>query len=163
MTSELFRYAVGIGSNLGDRAGIRAAAARMVDESGTARVVAQAPLIETAPLLPPDWTGPAPGRYLNGAWIVATDLGPHQFLLLLQSVEDRLGRTRELRWGPRTCDLDLLLREDGLMVETPVLILPHPQLHQRPFALLPLSGIAPGWTVPPSGVTVEALASGFTS
>jgi 2-amino-4-hydroxy-6-hydroxymethyldihydropteridine diphosphokinase len=158
-----YHYAVGVGSNLGDRAGILAAAMRLVDESGAARVEARSPLIETMPLLPPDWTGPAPDRYLNGAWIVATNLGPHQLLHLLQGVEDRLGRTRERQWGPRTCDLDLLLREDGLMVSTPVLTLPHPRLHQRSFAVVPLSRIAPGWIVPPTGKTVGELAASLIS
>jgi len=154
-----FRYAVAVGANLGDRAATIAAAAELIEASGVARVVARSPLIETAPV-----GGPAQPPYLNGAWVVASSLLAVPFLRLLLDVEARLGRTRTVHWGPRTLDLDLLLREDGLVVDAPDLQLPHPRLHERLFVLDPLTVVASTWRHPQLGRTVaqlrDTLASG---
>jgi 2-amino-4-hydroxy-6-hydroxymethyldihydropteridine diphosphokinase len=147
------RYAVAVGSNRGDRTASIAAAASLVEATGLARVTVRSGLIETAPVGGPR----GQGAFLNGAWIVASALGPHQLLHLLQRVESALGRTRTVPWGPRTIDLDLLLREDALAVSTPVLTLPHPRLAGREFVLRPLAEIAAGWRVPPGGATVAEL------
>jgi 2-amino-4-hydroxy-6-hydroxymethyldihydropteridine diphosphokinase len=148
-------YAVGVGSNRGDRRATIAHAAELIDASGLARVVARSSLLENPPVGGPSGQGP----FLNGAWIVESGLGPHQLLALLQGVEAALGRVRTVVWGPRTIDLDLLLREDGLTAETPVLALPHPRMHERSFVLRPLAEIAGGWVHPPTGLTISALAA----
>lgn len=128
------RYAIGVGSNLGDRAGWIARARSLLQDDGLVRLLAEADLIETLPLGGPGLQGP----FLNGCWLVETGLGPHQLLHLCQRVETACGRTRALHWGRRTLDLDLLLRLDGLQVSSGVLQLPHPRLHERAFALGPL-------------------------
>ncbi len=147
------RYAIGVGSNLGDRAGTIARAAGLLAADGMVRVEAISALHETAPV-----GGPRQPAFLNAAWVVATALGPHQLLHRLQAVECACGRTRTMHWGPRTLDIDMLLRADGLALATPVLVLPHPRLAQRGFALRPLAEVAAAWPVPGLG-TVAALAA----
>jgi 2-amino-4-hydroxy-6-hydroxymethyldihydropteridine diphosphokinase len=145
------KYAVGVGSNRGDRAATINAAAQQLGPD--IQLLASAPLLATAPCGGPlgqEW-------FLNGAWVVETDLGPHQVLHRLQAIETALGRTRAVRWGSRTLDLDLLLREDGLQVANSVLTLPHPRLAERGFVLAPLAQIAGAWLVPGQGATVAEL------
>jgi 2-amino-4-hydroxy-6-hydroxymethyldihydropteridine diphosphokinase len=150
-----WRYAVGVGANCGDRRAAMARAAEAIDASGMARVVARSSLIENPPVGGP----PGQGPFLNGAWIVESGYGPHQLLGLLQRVEAELGRVRTVVWGPRTLDLDLLLREDGLTVSSTVLSLPHPRMTERDFVLRPLAEIAGGWIHPGTGLTISALAA----
>lgn len=153
--SPSFHYAIAVGSNLADRAASIAEGEALLAHSGLVRIIARAHLIETeAVLSSPGSPQPA---YLNGAWTVATDLGPHQLLHLLQSIETRCGRTRTVHWGPRRLDLDLLLRSDGLVVRSGVLTLPHPHLHQRHFVLKPLAEIAGSWQHPLCGMDIDTL------
>jgi 2-amino-4-hydroxy-6-hydroxymethyldihydropteridine diphosphokinase len=152
--SASWHYAIGVGANLGDRAATIKAARARLDASGLARVAAASPLHATAPCGGPQGQ-PA---FLNGAWLVASGLGPHQLLALLQGIETALGRTRSVRWGPRTIDLDILLRDDGLVVDSPVLTVPHPLLAERPFVLTPLVAIAGSWRHPVLGRTISELA-----
>jgi 2-amino-4-hydroxy-6-hydroxymethyldihydropteridine diphosphokinase len=136
---------VGIGSNLGDReAHLRTAIDLLTAEEGI-EVVAVSRLRETEPVGPVEQ-----GPFLNGAVQVTTDLPPRQLLERLLAVEQRLGRVRAERFGPRTIDLDLLVYGDEV-VEEPGLTLPHPRLHERRFALEPLAELAPGLVVPGRG------------
>ena len=148
------RYAVGVGSNRGDRSTLINEAAALINDGMS--LVAFSPLLETAPV-----GGPCgQGAFLNAAWLIDTPLGPHQVLHRLQVIESTMGRTRSVHWGSRTLDLDLLLREDGLVVSTPVLTLPHPLLYRRAFVLTPLAAIAGSWVHPLLRKTVDELAHG---
>ena len=85
--------------------------------------------------------------FLNGAFEVETLLDPGELLARLLETETAHGRIREIHWGPRTLDLDLLLY-DHLILEHPDLVLPHPRMLDRKFVLAPLAEIAP-WIVHP--------------
>ena len=143
---------VGIGSNLGDReTHLRGALDLLAAEDGI-EIVAISRLRETEPVGPVEQ-----GPFLNGAVQLSTDLPPRQLLERLLDVEQRLGRVRDVRFGPRTIDLDLLVYGDEIADE-PGLALPHPRLHERRFALEPLAELEPGLVVPGRG-PVSALLS----
>lgn len=131
---------IGLGSNLGDREVTLRQAIMMMDELTGVEVTALSHLLETDPV-----GGPAgQGRYLNGVAQAKVTVSPQEVLAGLQEIEQALGRNRliEERWGPRTCDLDLLLMGD-LVWDTPDLVIPHPRMHLRKFVLEALAEIAP--------------------
>jgi len=139
------RYAIGIGANLGDRSAAFARAAVLIQTAGDIAIAAQSPAICSAPMGGPDgqeW-------FLNAEWILATGLGPHSLLHRLQAIETACGRSRTVHWGPRTLDLDLLARADGLRITSPVLTLPHPRLAERPFVTGPLAELVRVGAWPP--------------
>lgn len=143
------RAAIGLGSNLGDRAAhLLAAVASLGVRIG--EVVAISPVYETAPV-----GGPDQGVYLNAVAVCATDLAPRRLLDELRSIERAQGRERRERWGPRTLDLDLLLY-DGEPIDEPGLTVPHPRLAQRRFVLEPLLAAWPDAQLP-GGVTISDL------
>ena len=96
--------------------------------------------------------------YLNAVAELATTLTAHELLSALQSIEARFGRERDVRWGPRTLDLDLLIFGEVVASE-PELELPHPRMTERRFVLEPLAEIAPELIVPVSGLTIAELLS----
>jgi len=98
-------------------------------------------------------------RFLNGVVALRTDLPPLVLLARLQTIEKRLGRVREgvQRYGPRTCDLDLLLYGD-LELTTEKLTIPHPRLTERRFALEPLVELDPQLALPDGRRLAEILA-----
>jgi len=143
---------VGIGSNLGDREENLRRAVELLSEEDGIEVTAVSEIRETEPV------GPVKqGPFLNGAVRVETDLGAQELLERLLAVEQRLGRVRTQRWGPRTIDLDLLLYDD-LYVDEPGLTVPHPRLHERRFALEPLADLAPNLEIPGKGSISSLLA-----
>jgi 2-amino-4-hydroxy-6-hydroxymethyldihydropteridine diphosphokinase len=128
---------IGLGGNVGDRiATLREATARVAALPG-ARVIARSRVYETAPV-----GGPKQGDFLNAAILVEYMQSPRALLDALQAIEADLGRTRETRWGPRTIDLDVLWIE-GVAIDEPGLVVPHPRLAERAFALAPLLDVAP--------------------
>jgi 2-amino-4-hydroxy-6-hydroxymethyldihydropteridine diphosphokinase len=100
--------------------------------------------------------GPAQPDYLNTVIAVETALEPEALLEALVAIENRLGRTREVRWGPRTVDLDVLLYGDRV-IETPALTVPHPRMAERLFVLGPLAALAPEAVHPVSLKPVRQL------
>lgn len=101
--------------------------------------------------------GPAgQASFLNGAFLVETDLPPTDVLGVLTAIESTLHRERSERWGPRTIDLDLLLYDD-LVIDEPGLAVPHPRMTTRRFVLEPAAEIAPDLVHPVAGCTVRDL------
>lgn len=118
-----------LGSNVGDReAHLAHARARLAALPGT-RLAATSSVEETAPLGPV-----SQGPYLNQMVLLETELTPAEVLHHLQTIENERGRTRSIRWGPRTLDLDIVRFGDRELQE-PELILPHPELPYRDFWL----------------------------
>lgn len=146
--------AVAMGSNVGDRHAHLLAAVEAASRLPLTRVAAVSSFRETAPV------GPVPqGDFLNAAMLLETGLSPVDLLDALHAIERSRGRRREseVRWGPRTLDLDLLVHGQAV-VQGPALTIPHPRLHERGFVLEPLEEIAPDLVVPGSGLSVRALA-----
>jgi 2-amino-4-hydroxy-6-hydroxymethyldihydropteridine diphosphokinase len=136
--SESARAYVGMGSNLGDRAGALLLGVRGMMSAGL-RVARLSSVYETEPVGVED-EQPA---YLNAVAELGPPLPPPEELLSrLLKIEYALGRRRERPLAPRTLDLDLLLYGDS-RADTPLLTLPHPRLHLRRFVLEPLNELAP--------------------
>ena len=138
---------VALGSNLGDRqSNIARAISLIPDISRTSDI------IETQPLAGSDQPG-----YLNSVAEIQTDLSAEKLFKKLIEIENTLGRTRDKKWSPRTIDLDLLLFDDEI-IDTPDLIVPHPQMHLRSFVLKPLAQLNPDAKHPLLNRSIETLA-----
>lgn len=144
------RAAIGLGSNLGDRATHLRRAGRAISER-IGPAVASSSLWETAPM-----GGPEQGSYLNAVVVVETELSPEAVLQHLLEIEREHGRERRERWGPRTLDLDLLVYGDGV-IDRPGLTVPHPRLHERRFVLEPLVEAWPELRLPDGTAAVDLL------
>lgn len=135
---------VALGSNLGDRAAHLEHALAALAALPSTRVVATSSVRETDPVGPP-----GQGPYLNAVAELRTALAPRALLAALLAVERERGRdrSREVRFGPRTLDLDLLAwgpaTPGGRSIDVPGLQVPHPRMHERRFVLDPLAEIAP--------------------
>ena len=146
------RAFVGVGANLGDAAAqVRAAIGALATLPGT-RLVAASSLYRTAPLGYADQPD-----FINAAVLLETALAPRALLEALQAVEARSGRARSFQDAPRVLDLDLLLYGEEALHE-PDLVVPHPRLHSRAFALAPLVEIDPDAVIPGRGPAKEWLA-----
>ena len=146
------RLVLGLGGNLGDLPANFARAAIFL--TSELRVLARSGIWRSAPL------GPAQPDYFNAALLVESDAHPLAVLALAQRCEANAGRDRahEERWGPRPLDIDLLVAP-GLVVESPLLTLPHPRLSERRFALAPAAELAPEWLHPRHWRTLAELAA----
>lgn len=128
---------IGLGSNLdGPRAHVERAL-RELDRLPLTRRIAASRLYASPPVGPADQPD-----YINAVAHLETRLSPLALLDQLQALEQRHGRVRGRRWGPRTLDLDLLLFDD-YRVTLPRLTLPHPEMVKRAFVLVPLAELAP--------------------
>ena len=150
------RSFVGLGANLGDPRGQIERALELLAAEDGVELVAVSTLGETEPVGYEDQ--PA---FLNGAAELRTSLSARELLGRLLAIERRLGRVRGEgpRFGPRTIDLDLLLHGDEIVAE-PGVVVPHPRLHERRFALEPLAELDPSLEVPGRG-PVQALLAGL--
>jgi 2-amino-4-hydroxy-6-hydroxymethyldihydropteridine diphosphokinase len=144
---------VGLGANLGDREATIRRAVELLDATAGIEVAAVSTLRETDPVGYADQP-----RFLNGAAVLVTRLGPQALLGRLLAVERELGRVRGEgpRFGPRTIDLDLLLYGDEVLDE-PGLVVPHPRLADRRFVLEPLHELDPRLRLPDGRRVSELL------
>ena len=138
------RAFLGLGSNLGDRMGyLQGAVAAMSD------CVAVSGVYETDPV-----GGPDQGRFLNVVAELDTDQSARGLLKLCRRLEASADRVREVRWGPRTLDVDVLW-VDGETVDEADLVVPHPRMFERAYVMVPLGELAPdlaeGWADPNTG------------
>ena len=118
---------VALGSNLGDRAMYLSRAREAIGALPRSRLLAISSIEETLPI------GPAEqARYLNQMVAIETELSPRELLNALQEIERGEGRVRDVRWGPRTLDLDIV-RFERQTVQEPDLVVPHPSLADRGF------------------------------
>lgn len=125
------------GANLGDRERNIREAIELIDENGLCCVKAVSSLYLTKPVGPQDQPD-----YYNAVAEIATRLTPRELLVLCNSIEEKLGRKRTIRWGPRVIDIDILFYNYERITE-PDLEIPHPRIMERAFVLVPLAEIAP--------------------
>jgi len=144
------RAYIALGSNIGDREQMLKDALELLDAHPAIAVERISGVYETAPVGYTDQP-----VFLNMAAALRTTLQPLPLLRSMLDIEKRLGRTRDIRWGPRTIDLDLLLM-DGSEMALEELILPHPRMMERAFVLVPLRDVLPNGHPLYAGVSEEA-------
>lgn len=149
------RAVLSLGANLGDRAGaLRAALTALTDDG----LVARSTLYETPP-----WGPVEQPPYLNAIAIVRGPRNARGWLDRAHELEQAAGRTREVRWGARTLDVDVVTvtEDDGTPVlsDDPDLTLPHPRAHERAFVLVPWAALEPGAVLPGRGRVADLMAA----
>jgi 2-amino-4-hydroxy-6-hydroxymethyldihydropteridine diphosphokinase len=145
------RAYLGIGSNLGNRLGYLQLAVDALDAADDVRIVGVSPVYETAPV-----GGPEQPEYLNAVVALATSRSARSLLELAHGIEADAERVRDVRWGPRTLDVDILLVGDE-RVDEPDLVVPHPRMAERAFVVVPLADLDPDWRsrIPPDAASVR--------
>ena len=134
---------VGVGSNVGDRAGFCRRAVELLSVTPEVDLLRSSSLYETSPV-----GGPPQRSFVNLVVQIDTTLDPRELLDACKAIERRLGRaSADIRWGPRVADLDILLYGSEKVSEEDLEI-PHPRLTERAFALVPLLEIEPAATDP---------------
>ena len=128
---------LGVGSNLGDREKYIQQAIQYLRETPGISIKKISSLHETDPV-----GGPPQGKFLNGAVELETVLSPKELLVRLKEIEEKTGRKRRVRYGPREIDLDVLFFGNQSISEGDLQI-PHPKIQEREFVKIPLREIAP--------------------
>lgn len=142
---------IGLGSNVGDKKANCRKALELL--AGAGRVTKVSSFYCTEPVGYREQED-----FINAVAEIETGLSPQELLALCRQIEEDLGRAREVRWGPRTIDLDILLYGDRSVHDhDPDLTIPHPLMTERRFVLAPLAEIAPLALHPVSGKTAERL------
>ncbi len=149
------RAVLSLGANLGDRAGTLRTAVEALQADG---LVARSTLYETPP-----WGPVEQPPYLNAVVVVRGDRDAAGWLARAHELEQAAGRTREVRWGARTLDVDVVTvtADDGTPVLSgdPALTLPHPRAHERAFVLVPWLSLDPAAELPGHGPVADLLAA----
>ncbi len=142
---------IGLGSNLGDRQRYLSKAEELIANIDKTTINGLSSIYQTEPV----------GKvnqdcFLNQVMQIDTLLSPEELLAELKTIETVLGRERTIKWGPRTIDLDILFF-DSFVVDQEDLVIPHSELHNRMFVLVPLNEIAPEFVHPVLNVSVSGL------
>jgi len=145
------KFVIALGSNLGDSKSILESAFQSINT--VLDVIAVSSFYETKPV-----GGPEQPNYLNAVLIAESEISPAGVLKELQKIENAAGRVREVRWGARTLDLDLITAGDIVQVGD-FLTLPHPRAHERAFVLQPWLEIDPDGQLPGIGRIDEIFAA----
>ena len=145
------RVFIALGSNRGDKKKNCQQALERLTEDPDNRILRQSSWYLTQPvgLDDPEW-------FINGVFLLETGQAPRELLETLLKIENRLGRERTIKWGPRTIDLDILFYDDRVIQEVD-LVIPHSELEKRRFVLDPLSEIAPDLIHPIIKKTITEL------
>jgi 2-amino-4-hydroxy-6-hydroxymethyldihydropteridine diphosphokinase len=151
-TSTEKRHTVlSLGSNLGDRLdNLQEAIDTLFDAPGL-DFLALSPVYETKPV-----GGPEQGDFLNVVIVADSRVSPRSLLERVLAIEESMDRTREVRWGPRTLDIDIVMMGD-VTSDDPALLLPHPRARERAFVLRPWSDLEPDATLPGQGRVTDLL------
>lgn len=142
---------LGLGSNIGNRTKNLELAISTISEHPEILVCAASSFYESEPVgyEDQDW-------FINQVVRIETSLSPYELLKVAHRIENIAGRKREIRWGPRTLDIDILLYGE-MILKTPILTIPHPFLPERRFVLVPLAEIAPSLKHPVLGISVSDM------
>jgi len=141
---------IGLGSNLGDRRANLRRAVELMEREGI-EILSESSIYETEPVGYKEQ-----GWFLNSVVKAHTGLSPTRLWKKLEKIEKEMGRKREVRWGPRIIDLDILFYAD-LVWEGKKLRIPHSELHKRRFVLVPFKEIAPKFVHPVLKKTISEL------
>jgi 2-amino-4-hydroxy-6-hydroxymethyldihydropteridine diphosphokinase len=133
----LVEIGLGLGSNIGGGPANIATALRLLEERGAIELGAVSSIYRTRP-----WGYLAQAPFANACALARTKLDPAALLAAVKKLEADMGRKRTIRWGPRLIDIDILFYGDAPL-STPDLVLPHKELFNRAFVLVPLAEIAP--------------------
>jgi|SRR5215218_3802031 len=155
--TEVRRVVLALGSNQGERLAMLQGAVDALADTPDLAVLALSPVYETDPV-----GGPEQADYLNAVVVAASPHAPRTLLERALAIEDAFDRTRDVRWGPRTLDVDVVTVGD-LTVDEPDLVVPHPRAAQRAFVLVPWCDADPSAALPGAGPVAELLASLDTS
>jgi 2-amino-4-hydroxy-6-hydroxymethyldihydropteridine diphosphokinase len=142
---------VGLGSNIGDKAGNMMRALEILGQFDGLKVTKISSFYETEPVGYEDQNW-----FVNAVAQIETIFPPEELLSMLKKTEQVIGRRETIRWGPREIDLDLLMY-DQLCFDSPDLVIPHPRMHERAFVLVPLVEIVPDQVHPILKKTVTEL------
>lgn len=151
MSGDAVEVAFQFGSNVGDKADHVARAARMLEAAGIARALRISPAYRTPP-----WGGVPQDWFVNACAVGTTTLSALDLLRRVKAAEVALGRIETVRWGPRVIDIDILYRGDDTL-DTATLTLPHRDVLNRAFVLVPLADLVPGRVI--RGVSVADAAA----
>ena len=144
------KVVIALGSNLGDKAANLKGAISELEKIVQVEKVSS--FYSTEPV-----GGPVQDDFLNAVLISKTNLDPHELLIKCLEIENKFGRKREIKWGPRTLDIDLIAI-DNLEINSETLRIPHPLAHRRKFVLQPWHEIDPEAEIVGQGKISELLA-----